>query len=189
MPSDEYASASGGALRLKGAKVEKHKSKKHKKKRSSRDKDKDREGSRARHAEDELERRTGSDDGEDRDRRKKSKKGKDKDEDGGSGDEDYDDYEDLKNDPYARMTPAERKFAEAQDKKVGLESSVHFYADFTILGLLANQQIRDLMHASPEEARAARPELFKSHKERLADLNTYLSRLSEHNDMPKIGPG
>ena len=45
------------------------------------------------------------------------------------------------------------------------------------------------MHASPEEARAARPELFKSHTERLADLNTYLSRLSEHNDMPKIGPG
>ncbi|KAL1903122.1 hypothetical protein Sste5346_000406 [Sporothrix stenoceras] len=157
MPSDEYASASGGALRLKGAKVEKHKSKKHKKKRSSRDKD--REGSRARHAEDELE-KVGSD-GEDRGIKKKSKK-----KDSGSGEEDYDDYEDLKNDPYARMTPAERRFAEAQDKK-----------------------IRDLMHASPEDARAARPELFKSHKERLADLNTYLSRLSEHNDMPKIGPG
>ncbi|KIH88520.1 hypothetical protein SPBR_07897 [Sporothrix brasiliensis 5110] len=163
MPSGEYASASGGALRLKGAKVEKHKSKKHKKKRSSRDKDK--EGNRARHAEDELE-QVGSG-GEDRDRRKKKSETKNKEGKGGSDDEDYDDdYDDLKNDPYARMTTAERRFAEAQDKK-----------------------IRDLMHASPEEARAARPELFKSHKERLADLNNYLSRLSEHNDMPKIGPG
>ncbi|KJR80548.1 protein FAM32A [Sporothrix schenckii 1099-18] len=163
MPSGEYASASGGALRLKGAKVEKHRSKKHKKKRSSRDKDT--EGSRARHAEDELEQVVSG--GEDRDRKKQKSKTKDKEGKDGSDNEDYDDdYDDLKNDPYARMTPAERQFAEAQDKK-----------------------IRDLMHASPEEARAARPELFKSHKERLADLNNYLSRLSEHNDMPKIGPG
>ncbi|KAL3479765.1 hypothetical protein BJX99DRAFT_221734 [Aspergillus californicus] len=29
----------------------------------------------------------------------------------------------------------------------------------------------------------------KSHKERVEDLNKYLSRLSEHHDMPKIGPG
>lgn len=50
-------------------------------------------------------------------------------------------------------------------------------------------QIRDLMKVSPEEAKASHPELFKSHKERLADLNTYLSRMSEHHDMPKIGPG
>ncbi|CAK7239841.1 MAG: hypothetical protein STHCBS139747_001276 [Sporothrix thermara] len=159
MPSDEYASASGGALRLKGAKVEKHKSKKHKKR--SRDKERDKEGreDRARRAGDELDRRDeGSSEKREKSHRKKSRS------DDGSNEED--DLEDLKNDPYARMTPAERRFAEAQDKK-----------------------IRDLMLASPEEARAARPELFKSHRERLADLNTYLSRLSEHNDMPKIGPG
>ncbi|CAG8287957.1 unnamed protein product [Penicillium salamii] len=29
----------------------------------------------------------------------------------------------------------------------------------------------------------------KTHKERVEDLNKYLSRLSEHHDMPKIGPG
>ncbi|KAJ5161646.1 hypothetical protein N7492_007038 [Penicillium capsulatum] len=29
----------------------------------------------------------------------------------------------------------------------------------------------------------------KTHKERVEELNTYLSRLSEHHDMPKIGPG
>lgn len=122
MPSDEYTSASGGgALRLKGARVEKHKSKKHKKKKSIRDK----EASRARNADDALE-RTGSGAGsgdEDRDRKTKSKTKDKAGDDGGSGNEDYDDYEDLKNDPYARMTPAERRFAEAQDKKV---SSVCF---------------------------------------------------------------
>jgi protein FAM32A len=34
-----------------------------------------------------------------------------------------------------------------------------------------------------------RPELLKTHKERVEELNTYLSKLSEHHDMPKIGPG
>ncbi|KAI9149368.1 hypothetical protein HJFPF1_11420 [Paramyrothecium foliicola] len=33
------------------------------------------------------------------------------------------------------------------------------------------------------------PELLKSHRERVEDRNKYLSRLSEHHDMPKIGPG
>ncbi|CAK7203505.1 hypothetical protein SEUCBS139899_006239 [Sporothrix eucalyptigena] len=164
MPSEEYASASGGALRLKGAKVEKHKSKKHKKRSRDKERDKEDRGDRARRAGNELERR----DEDASDRKEKTRKKRRKDDEGSERDErdEEDDLEDLKNDPYARMTPAERRFAEAQDKK-----------------------IRDLMHASPEEARAARPELFKSHKERLSDLNTYLSRLSEHNDMPKIGPG
>ncbi|KAJ5729150.1 uncharacterized protein N7483_003658 [Penicillium malachiteum] len=30
---------------------------------------------------------------------------------------------------------------------------------------------------------------IKTHKERVEELNQYLSRLSEHHDMPKIGPG
>lgn len=29
----------------------------------------------------------------------------------------------------------------------------------------------------------------KSHKEKVEELNKYLSKLSEHHDMPKIGPG
>ncbi|KAF5678999.1 hypothetical protein FBULB1_430 [Fusarium bulbicola] len=36
---------------------------------------------------------------------------------------------------------------------------------------------------------SSRPELLKTHKERVEELNTYLSRLSEHHDMPRIGPG
>ncbi|WPH02323.1 Eukaryotic family of unknown function (DUF1754) [Acrodontium crateriforme] len=30
---------------------------------------------------------------------------------------------------------------------------------------------------------------FKTHKERVEELNKYLSGLSEHHDMPRIGPG
>ncbi|PHH60919.1 hypothetical protein CDD81_1030 [Ophiocordyceps australis] len=39
------------------------------------------------------------------------------------------------------------------------------------------------------QATGLRPELLKTHKERVEELNTYLSKLSEHHDMPKIGPG
>ncbi|KAJ4389174.1 hypothetical protein N0V93_006637 [Gnomoniopsis smithogilvyi] len=60
-----------------------------------------------------------------------------------------------------RKTEAERRFEEARKKKL-LEMA--------------------------EEAKS-RPELLKTHKERVEELNTYLSKLSEHHDMPKIGPG
>ncbi|KAG5298540.1 hypothetical protein I7I48_08014 [Histoplasma ohiense] len=46
-----------------------------------------------------------------------------------------------------------------------------------------------------EEARRKRlderlkREGFKTHKERVEELNRYLSNLSEHHDMPRIGPG
>ena len=29
----------------------------------------------------------------------------------------------------------------------------------------------------------------KTHKEKVEELNKYLSKLSEHHDMPRIGPG
>ncbi|QIW96516.1 hypothetical protein AMS68_002034 [Peltaster fructicola] len=35
----------------------------------------------------------------------------------------------------------------------------------------------------------ARREGAKSHKEKVEELNKYLSKLSEHHDMPRIGPG
>ncbi|KAK3308143.1 uncharacterized protein B0T15DRAFT_523638 [Chaetomium strumarium] len=34
-----------------------------------------------------------------------------------------------------------------------------------------------------------RPDLLKTHKERIAEFNARLSRMTDHNDMPKIGPG
>lgn len=50
--------------------------------------------------------------------------------------------------------------------------------------LTARKQFLE-MAENPE----ARPELLKTHKERVEELNSFLSKLSEHNDMPKIGPG
>jgi protein FAM32A len=29
----------------------------------------------------------------------------------------------------------------------------------------------------------------KSHRDKVADFNAYLSKLSEHHDIPKVGPG
>ncbi|CAD0023406.1 unnamed protein product [Aureobasidium pullulans] len=44
-----------------------------------------------------------------------------------------------------------------------------------------------------EETRRKRERLMregvKTHKERVEELNKYLSTLSEHHDMPRIGPG
>ncbi|KAL2141337.1 hypothetical protein VTI28DRAFT_2518 [Corynascus sepedonium] len=39
------------------------------------------------------------------------------------------------------------------------------------------------------ESGRIRPELLKTHKQRVEELNAHLARLSEHHDMPKIGPG
>lgn len=65
------------------------------------------------------------------------------------------------NDANEWKTESERRFEEAQRKK--------------LLKLA--------------EKPGVRPELLKTHKQRVEELNTYLSRLSEHHDMPKIGPG
>ncbi|EDP41594.1 hypothetical protein MGL_3975 [Malassezia globosa CBS 7966] len=35
----------------------------------------------------------------------------------------------------------------------------------------------------------ARKEAGKSHKDKVDSFNAYLDSLSEHHDMPKIGPG
>ena len=34
-----------------------------------------------------------------------------------------------------------------------------------------------------------KPSLARSHKERVEDFNRYLSKLSDHYDVPKVGPG
>ncbi|PWN30616.1 DUF1754-domain-containing protein [Jaminaea rosea] len=38
-------------------------------------------------------------------------------------------------------------------------------------------------------AERVRKEAGKSHKERVGDFNKYLEKLSEHHDIPKVGPG
>ena len=53
-------------------------------------------------------------------------------------------------------TESERKFREAQEKRMG---------------------------------KKAKELASKSHREKIEDFNTKLSQLSEHNDMPRVGPG
>ena len=35
----------------------------------------------------------------------------------------------------------------------------------------------------------AEKEALKTHKERVLEFNSYLEHLTEHNDIPKVGPG
>ncbi|KAJ8110073.1 hypothetical protein ONZ43_g5970 [Nemania bipapillata] len=136
MPADDYVSAgTGGALKLKGAKI--HKSKKKKK---SKSKDKDKLAN--------LERSLSS---------------------GDSLPTKHDDRgKDIESEPEPEPEPepeykteAERRHEEAMKKKM-------------------QRMLEDPALAS---------EIRKTHKERVESLNTYLSKLSEHHDMPKIGPG
>lgn len=123
MPSDEYKSAGGGALRIKGAKVKKHKKKKDKSA---------------------LEKNLAE-----------PKKEEPQDKEGSQEAEEAQEDEPSR----SHKTDAERRFEEARRKRL------------------------------LEKAESSRPELLKTHKERVEELNTYLSKLSEHHDMPKIGPG
>ncbi|POR36795.1 Uncharacterized protein TPAR_03041 [Tolypocladium paradoxum] len=130
MPSDDYAAVGGGALRIKGAKVQKKKKKKDK---SALEKNLS-AGDKAVVKEDAAEKRAKSVEQEDRDDDEASAVPK---------------------------TEAEKRYEEVKKKRL-LEMT---------------------------QAAGVRPELLKTHKERVEELNTYLSKLSEHHDMPKIGPG
>ena len=62
---------------------------------------------------------------------------------------------------------------------------------FTIVdqtGTLTNPHPTNQLKELTESGRI-RPELLKTHKQRVEELNAHLARLSEHHDMPKIGPG
>ncbi|EFY96093.1 DUF1754 domain protein [Metarhizium robertsii] len=134
MPSGDYTAVGGGALKLKGAKVQKKKKKKDKS---------------------DLERNLSAGEGA----LAKS--------DGAPAADEQPDPRDSKGDQsdddgaVARKTESERKYDEVRKKRL----------------------------QKMAESSSSRPELLKTHKERVEELNTYLSKLSEHHDMPKIGPG
>ena len=157
MPIDDYASAGGGALRLKGAKVTKKK------------KRKDKSG---------LEKALSGGDGAlvkaDRDGEGEKKRKK-------SGDE-QDGEEREEDRPLVKKTEAEKRIDELKRKRVGLPPGVPVCGD----GRWVTNPTQFLEMAEDPEAR---PELLKTHKDRVEELNSFLSKLSEHNDMPKIGPG
>ncbi|KAI1214513.1 DUF1754-domain-containing protein [Annulohypoxylon truncatum] len=130
MPADDYAPVGGGgALKLKGGKVQKNK-KKNKTKANL-------EHSLA------VEHST-------------TKEGKEAKEVDKKRQDDGDDVDIIEH-----KTEAERRHEEANRKKM--------------LKMLEDPKVAS--------------EFRKTHKERVEGLNTYLSKLSEHHDMPKIGPG
>ncbi|KAG5913654.1 hypothetical protein E4U42_000952 [Claviceps africana] len=144
MPSGDYTAVGGGALKLKGAKVQKNKKK--------------------RKANNDLEKNLS---GGDTDDVVKTKKKSTPDDAQNSADQDVDRQEQASKDVQeeevseVRKTEAERRYEEVKRKRL--------------------QKLA--------ESSTSRPELLKTHKERVEELNTYLSKLSEHHDMPKIGPG
>ncbi|KAJ2966526.1 hypothetical protein NQ176_g10109 [Zarea fungicola] len=146
MPSDEYAvysSAGGGALKLKGSKIDKKKKKK-------------------KGVKSDLEKNLSTGDSEasggasSKEVSKRKERDNDQEEGGDrDGNESFDDA------APAQKTESERRHEETLKKRL----------------------------LKMAEKSGSRPELLKTHKERVEELNTYLSRLSEHHDMPKIGPG
>jgi protein FAM32A len=57
-----------------------------------------------------------------------------------------------------------------------------------LLALIATEAVTGILTKSQLEEKLMR-EGVKTHKERVEELNKYLSTLSEHHDMPRIGPG
>ncbi|KAH0445149.1 hypothetical protein CcaCcLH18_00210 [Colletotrichum camelliae] len=107
-----------------------------------------------------VKRRSDQDD-DDNEEDKKAKRTKRRSEDPDAEDGDHEEDEDGGSGGGRHKTEAERRYEERKRKRL-LELA---------------------------ESSSSRPELLKTHKERVEELNTYLSKLSEHHDMPKIGPG
>ncbi|KAH6626900.1 hypothetical protein B0J18DRAFT_153929 [Chaetomium sp. MPI-SDFR-AT-0129] len=161
MPSDDYSSIARGPLRLKGAAgVTKKKKKKDKSKKDSSTTDLAKSLS------------TGDDEARQREARSMERSTDDTglgdDEDGGAklweereDGEGIDAAEQDNEEDEEAKTETERRFAEAKRKR-----------------------LKELT-----ESGRIRPELLKTHKQRVEELNAHLARLSEHHDMPKIGPG
>ncbi|KAM3457675.1 hypothetical protein NHJ6243_007696 [Beauveria neobassiana] len=143
MPSDDYAlsGGGGGALKLKGAKVDKKKKK--------------------RRAKTDLEKNLATGEGASPSKELATKKHKESEGEDGQAAEDRRQVVEEDDVAPVQKTESERQYEEAKKKRL----------------------------LKMAEKSGSRPELLKTHKERVEQLNTYLSKLSEHHDMPKIGPG
>jgi len=78
----------------------------------------------------------------------------------------------------AGKTEAELRHEERRRKRVGLLSP-------SIVYLSPEADVSTILQLDERLKR----EGTKTHKERVEELNRYLSNLSEHHDMPRIGPG
>jgi len=82
-----------------------------------------------------------------------------------------------------RKALAEDEDAEKSGKKVAIDEE----GDIDD-GKTPAQRRHEEMRRKRLDERLER-EGVKSHKEKVEELNKYLSKLSEHHDMPRIGPG
>ncbi|KAK4044775.1 protein FAM32A [Parachaetomium inaequale] len=165
MPADEYTSIARGPLKLKGgAGVTKKKKKK----------DKDR----AKGAGTDLEKNLSTGSGGDRDSAGSALAVSD----------------DAKNTPDERSPDAEDNKGrrggseEGRDAKGEGEGQEEEEENKTETERRFAEAKRKRLKELTESGRI-RPELLKTHKQRVEELNAHLARLSEHHDMPKIGPG
>lgn len=90
------------------------------------------------------------------------------------------------------LAETEGKDAEQLDKKAELAKVIHGY-EIAERGeeedrRTATEKRRDEKMAKVEEERLRRM-AQKTHRERINEFNTYLTELSEHHDIPKVGPG
>ena len=101
--------------------------------------------------------------------------------------------EDGGEDRAARVkTEAERRYEEQRRKRVRVKLACIFKAhilatDLTINLLLLEYHANNLLTLQLDDR--LKREGVKTHKQRVEELNRYLSGLSEHHDMPRIGPG
>lgn len=77
-------------------------------------------------------------------------------------------------------TEAQRRHEEIKRKRVSF--TLHHTVNRDVHG-------PTLMFATQLDDRLKREGGAKTHKQRVEELNKYLSTLSEHHDMPRIGPG
>ncbi|KAJ3274241.1 hypothetical protein HDV01_003314 [Terramyces sp. JEL0728] len=75
-----------------------------------------------------------------------------------------------------------KKKDKAKEKEVQIESEP--YVPYKTATELKHEKIKKMRLEDKIEKAAE-----KSHKERVADFNKYLSSLSEHHDIPRVGPG
>lgn len=169
MPTDDYSAAISGGLKLKGisssSKVSKHKKKKPKPQTdpaaTNTSKDEAPLATQEAGAEESPGQHALTKKSEDREDSKESN-------------------EDTTTPPRAGKTEAELRHEERRRKRVCLSSFPP--------PLLSTHAKNALMLYAQLDERLKR-EGTKTHKERVEELNRYLSNLSEHHDMPRIGPG
>lgn len=175
MPSDEYTSVARGPLKLKGtAGVTKKKKKKNK---TDLEKNLSTGGSGSGSASE-----TALVKGED--------EGKEKDPENAQQEEKKEEEEEV------YKTEAEKRFLEAKRKRVCPRfPTKKKKKTLDIISLKPRSRDRRDTNATGKqlkeltESAKVRPQLLKTHKQRVEELNAHLARLTDHHDMPKIGPG